>query len=265
MINNLFGTWLAKLPENNKMERIWVLAKTDFRKRYYGTNLGVLWAMINPLFRLAIYYVVFTLFFKVEIDNFALYIFSGLIVWMFFSETTKKSMTVLQSKRYIFENIRIDKLDLFTASILAIIFGFIFNFIVYITVSLFFPVSYSIHVLWFLPIFINLCILVFAISMILSVMHIYFKDINHLWDIIALLLFWSSPIFYGRDIIFQEYPIIGYINPLSGIISNTREVILYATNPNWSVFYYDYFFSITLFIIGLILFRSLSHKSIEAA
>jgi len=265
MINRLLGPLRSRLPENNKLERIWILAKTDFRKRYYGTNLGIVWAFMNPLFRLVIYYVVFTLFFQVKIENFALYIFSGLLIWMFFSEATKKSMAVFKSKQYIYENIRIDRLDLFTSALLAIVFGFAFNLAMYFLVSLFFPVRYSLHILWFIPLILNLVIFVFAMSLILAVINLYLRDISHVWDMVTLLLFWTCPIFYGREIIFKEFPIIGYLNPLSGMISNSREILLYASPPRWEPFLYDYTISLVLLGVGIILFRKHSHKALESA
>lgn len=263
MINKIFGPILRKLPENNKLERIWILAKTDFRKRYYGTSLGVVWAVINPFFRLLIYYFVFTVFFKIKIENYALYLFSGLIIWFFFSESTKKSFSVIKSKRYIIENIGINKLDLFTSSILSTFLGFIFNFIVYLVFSAFFPVQYTLSFFIFVFIVLNLMLLVYAINLILATIHIYLKDLTHVWDMVLLILFWTSPIFYGREVIFKEFAIIGYINPLAGIISNTREVLLYGSLPDWTVFFYDYFYSIILLIMGLFVFKLHSRKAIE--
>ena len=72
------------LPENNRFERIWLLAMTDFKVRYNASMLGMFWAFVYPLVRILIYYVVFSFFFSKEIPNYGFYIFSGIILWMYF-------------------------------------------------------------------------------------------------------------------------------------------------------------------------------------
>jgi ABC-type polysaccharide/polyol phosphate export permease len=78
--------WLVKYwPENNRLERIWKLAQVDFKKRYYNDRLGLLWALINPIFKVIVYFLVFSLFFKVQQENYGLYLFSGIsgLVFLF--------------------------------------------------------------------------------------------------------------------------------------------------------------------------------------
>ena len=254
---------LESLPENNQLERIWLLAKTDFKQRYYESNLGLVWALINPLFRLIIYYVVFTMIFQSKIENYALYLFSGLLLWMFFSETSKKGINILIVKRYLIENIPFNKLDLFVASTLAGVIGLLFNFFVYFVLSLFFSVEYNITVLYFPVLLLNLFILVFAVSIILSTIHIYVKDIIQLWDMFLILIFWTSPIFYGRDILFEKLKILLYLNPLSGIMNNVREVLIYGRSVDYYWLVYDYVYAFVLLGIGLVLFRKYFHKAAE--
>lgn len=254
---------IESIPENNRFERIWLLAKTDFKQRYYGSALGMVWALINPMFRLLIYYFVFTVIFENRIENYALYLFSGLLLWMFFSETTKKSFTVLKRKRYLIENIQSYKLDIYISFLLANLFALIFNFGVYFLLSLVFSISYSWTVLYFPLLILNLCILVFAVSLIISVIHIYLKDIDHIWSMILIGLFWTSPIFYARSIIFEKLPILLYVNPLAGIMINVREVLIYAKPPDYFNLFYDFIYAIVLLAISLVVFNKNVHKAAE--
>ena len=122
---------LESLPENNQFERIWILAKTDFKIRYYGTFLGLVWALINPLFRLSVYYIVFSLVIEHNIPNYGLHIFSGLVIWMFFLEGTKKGLNMIKSKRYLLENVDFNKLDIYISAVLSSLMGLLFNIFVY--------------------------------------------------------------------------------------------------------------------------------------
>ncbi|KPA10795.1 ABC-2 type transporter [Candidatus Magnetomorum sp. HK-1] len=247
---------------NNKLERIWIIAKNDFIKRYYGTSLGVAWAFVHPLFEFCIYYFVFTLIFPNSIENFALHLFSGLLIWQFFSESTRQSITILRDYNYLISNIQIQKLDLFWGTLLSKLFALTFNFTVYFMMSLFFNINYTITVFLF-PIFIlNLCTLILAVSLLLAVLNIYFRDIVHLWDMMILLLFWASPIFYGKEA-FQKIPTLLYINPLAGIFINFRDAILYQICPDIHLFLYGWTYSFILLVISLLIFKKFSHKAIE--
>jgi ABC-type polysaccharide/polyol phosphate export permease len=263
MINRIFGPLLSKLPENNKLERIWVLAKTDFIERYYGTRLGVVWALINPFFQLMVYYVAFTLLFSVKIPNFALYVFSGLIFMMFFSEATTKGLSLLQRYKPILENINIHKLDLYLSAILSTFMGFAFNFLIYLLLSLFFNVNYNAFVLYTPLIILNLCIFVLATQLLLGIINIFVRDINHLWDMALLLLFWGSPIFYGKEIILEKLPVLLYLNPLAGVFINLREVLLFGSPPLYNLLLLNFIESIVLLVISLVIFKKYSSRAVE--
>ncbi len=263
MINQLLGPLLKRLPENNKLERIWVLAKTDFIERYYGTRLGIVWALINPFFQLVVYYIAFSVIFAVEIPNFALYVFSGLILMMFFSEATTKGLSLMGRYKAILENININKLDLFYGAMISASIAFGFNLFVYILLSFFFDVIYNINALFAPLILLNFILIILAVQLILSVLYIFFRDINHLWDMMLLLLFWGSPIFYSKDVIVEKLPILLYINPLTGIFINIRETLLYSNPPDWNLFLLNYITAIVLLIIALLLFKRFSPKAVE--
>ena len=154
MINYLLKPFEDRLPENNRLERIWKLAQVDFKKRYYNDYLGLLWALLNPIFRMAIYYFVFVKIFQRSMPNYHLYLFMGLIFWLFFSESTKKGMTTLLSKRYLIENIVFNRLDLFYSLTLSVVFGLFFNMAAYLAMSLVTGVFFSWHLFLF-PIFLT--------------------------------------------------------------------------------------------------------------
>lgn len=262
MINNLFKSIFESLPENNKLERIWILAKTDFKKRYYGSSLGIFWALINPIVQLLIFYYVFTIFFQTEIENFSLYIFLGLVLWMFFSEATKKGLHLIHSKRYLLENIRINKYDIYTSGILSNIFSLLFNLIVFFSIALFFDFSYSLNILYFPLLLLNLIILVFSISLLLSIIYIYLRDFEHFWDIFLLAAFWINPIVYSDEVLFNN-KIILYLNPVAGIIVNSHRSLLFGQTIDFNIFIWDFLYAFILLGIGIIVFNRHSKKVIE--
>ena len=264
MINKILKPLVPYLPENNRLERIWIFAKVDFRKRYYDSWLGLLWALINPLFQVTIYYFVFTLLFGNEIENFALYIFLALICWMFFSESSKKGIYLLASKRYLLESMPFQRKDLFLSSSFSVLFGFLFNFIAYLLMSAILGVKFSYLFFWFPILMLNIFLITYSTSLILGTVSIFLKDITHLWDIIVLVGFWTVPIFWNQKILFEgKVSYLLLVNPITGIIVNARNVLLFNLPPITFWLVYDFIFSILLMILSYWIFNQYSHKAAE--
>jgi len=254
------------IPENNRIERIWKLAQVEFKKRYYNDRLGLFWALLNPIFRVLIYYTVFTIFFKraIEgIDNYALFLFSGIIFWQAFVEASKKGMTLLQSKKYLIENVKVAKVDLFYSSTLSTLMGFLFNLGAYMIIALLFGAKMS-WLLIALPLLVmNVFLIAAGLGMILSVIYIYFKDIHHLLDIIFLFGFWSSGVFFKGDVFKEIFPAYIFINPFVGIIINVRNVLVYNSSIDWHLLTINMVFGIMLFLIGKFLMERYSYMAFE--
>lgn len=265
MINRILKPVLERLPENNRLERIWVLAKTDFLKRYYGSFLGVLWALINPFFQIAIYYSVFTLVFASKQENFALFLFLGLILEMFFSETSSLGLNIIRGKRHVLENIKIKWLDVYYAGTLSTFFAFLFNLLIYFIISFFTGVSYSVASFYAAPLlFLNLLVLGFSFQVLLSTIQIYLRDVVHLWDMVKLMILWLSGIFYTIDPSpGSDTEVLAYLTPVAGIVYNSRQALLYDKPVDWSLVLYDWIYTLVILGISLIVFSKFVRKALE--
>ena len=140
---------IDRIPENNRLERIWLMAKFDFVTRYYGSFLGLFWALLKPLFQLIVFFIVFTTVFKNSTEKFLLFLFIGIIMFQFFTESATVSMNIFKTKRYLLENIQINKLDIFYSAIGATFLGFIFNFMVFALGNLLLNDTFSWSILFF--------------------------------------------------------------------------------------------------------------------
>ncbi len=264
MLDKLLAPFVVYLPENNRLERIWKLAIIDYKKRYYNDALGILWALIHPVFMLIVYYTVFTVLFNSTIEHFPLYLFCGLLVWMFFTEGTTKGITILSQKRYLIENIPFEKKDLFLSATLSVFFGFCFNLLAYLAMSLIFGVFLQKIAFIFPLLLLNTFIIVMAVAMILATISIYLKDIRNLWDMVLLAGFWSTPIFWDQNMLLNsKLEFLLYLNPIAGIILNMRQVILYGELPILFWLVYDLLFGGLLLIFAIWLFDTYSHKAAE--
>lgn len=265
MINLLLRPILEKIPENNRMEMIWKLAQVDFRKRYYNDKLGLLWAFLNPLFQIAVYWFMFKYLFGHSQENYGIFLFCGFLVWRFYMEGANKGLTMVRHKRYLIENIQFNKIDLFLSQTVSTGMGFLFNFIAYLVI-----VILTIQRFWewdlilALPLIFNSALIAMGTSMILASISIYLKDVTHAWAIISLFGFWSSGAIVRGDAFLDMFPPMEFMHPFIGIISNMRAITMFDGVWKWDVFWADQIWGITLVAIGVWAFNKYSHKALES-
>jgi ABC-2 type transport system permease protein len=263
MIITILTDWFRR---SNKSERLWLLAKIEFKLRYYENKLGLLWALIKPLMDIAIYYVVFQTIMQQNIPAFASYLFIGLITWNFFVESTTGTVQILNTKKYLYEYSNMNKLEIYVSTLLSNAIGFFFNFIMFL---LFYNLlekgtSYStVQILWIIPLFVNLYILSLATSLILSNIYIIAKDITQVWQVFTSFLFFLSPIFYKLDTFKLRLPTFDYLNPIAGIIINARKVTMEGALPDFKLFWWDFGYAIILLLLGVYLLNKLGSKAAE--
>src|SRR6478735_2641975 len=173
-----------KVLNSNKMERLWLLAKIEFKLRYYENKLGLFWALLKPIMDVAIYYLFFKTILKTDLQAFASYLFIGLILWNFFLESTAGTIQILQTKKYLYEYSNMNKMEIYISTLLSNSIGFFFNFIMFLVFYTFLEkesTGLSIQNFWILAVFLNLFILSLGMSLILSTLYIIAKDITQIW------------------------------------------------------------------------------------
>lgn len=242
-----------------------MLAKIDFKSRYYYHKLGIIWALIRPAFELLVYYVIFKTIFRNSIEHFELFLFGGLLVWYFFVEGTSKGITILQTKYHLIDNIQFDKKGLFLSSTGSALMGFGFNFMAYLIISI--SVGVNPFNFKFFTIFPLIIILVFGfimgISMILATLSIYLKDIQHVWDMVIMAGFWLTPIVYSTAIIPEHLLGTYMFNPMAAVVISVQDILLYNRWPSTSLLGYFSIWTFLAIFIGVYVFKKFGHKAAE--
>ena len=263
MLLRIVKDWFGR---SNKVERIWLLAKIEFKLRYYENKLGLLWALLKPIIDICIYYVVFKVIMKTDVPAFASYLFIGLIIWIFFIESTTGSIQILNTKKYLYEYSNMNKLEIYISQLMSNSIGFFFNFLMFL---LFYNVlekessGLSIYNFWIIILYLNLFILSLGMSLILSNIYIIAKDITQIWQVFSSLLFFLSPIFYSLKTFKEALPAFDYGNPLSGIIINARRIMLNNQPPDFEIMVWDIGYAIFVLLIGLVVLNKLGAKAAE--
>lgn len=262
MIFKIIKDWFRG---TNKLERFWLLAKIEFKLRYYENKLGLLWALAKPIFDIIIYYIAFEVIMDRGMNNFVSYLFLGLVLWNFFVESTSGTVALLSTKKYLYEYTNMNKIEIYISVLGSGLIGMFFNLGMFFIYFLVFENGSYItwHSIFFIPIVLNLFILSLGWSLILSSFYIIAKDINQVWHIITSLGFWLSPLLFKVSDYRHKLPGFDYFNPISSIVINARNTILYHRLPEWDLFAWGFIYSLFFLMVGIYLLNKLGAKAAE--
>jgi len=263
MILKVFSDWFRG---TNKLERFWLLAKIEFKLRYYENVLGLIWALIKPLSDIAIFYLAFGILMPNHTPQYISFLFIAIILWNFFVESSSGTIQLLATKKYLYEYTNMNKIEIYLSVIGSNLIGLFFNFCMFLIYFILLErgqTYISWHFVFIFPILLNLVILSLAFSLILSNLYVVAKDITQVWIIVLQLAFWISPIIWSPAVFMQKMRIVSYINPFSSIVINARNVILNHQLPDWTLFSWGFGYAIFLLLIGIYLLNTLGAKAAE--
>jgi len=248
---------------SNGFSMIKQLTITEFKLRYKGSVLGYFWSLLNPLLLLLTLYLVFSVFIKIDIPNYPLYLLLGILIWNFLSEATITSMNSMQSKRELIRKLKFPIQNLVISSCISSFIIFLLNLTVFFALMIVFRVEFYITILT-VPIYlIELFVLVLGASLLLSALYVRYKDIIHIWNFFLLIGFWITPIVYSEYLVPFKYLRFYMLNPLARIIVDMRSAILNNFIPNLKNISITTTICISSLIIGYIVFKKLSRSFAE--
>lgn len=248
-------------------ELIWKLACNDFKKRYAGSYLGAVWAMIQPVVTIVMYYIVFDMIMGAGSQSgprattipYVLFLTTGLVPWFFFQEALTHGTAAMVEYNYLVKKV------VFNVSILPVIkvLGAIFIHLFFICVMLimgciygYYPSVYTIQIIYY-----SFCafVLTLGLSYITSAVMVFFRDIAQIIGILLQIGMWATPILWNIESLSPTWRLIISINPLVYIVNGYRNAVAYRV---W--FFEDvpgtlYFwcFTVVILIIGTTLFNRL--------
>jgi lipopolysaccharide transport system permease protein len=220
---------------------IWQMTRRDVLGRYRGSLLGMLWAFVTPLFLLCIYTFVFGIVFRARwgqseargTTDFALILFSGLILFQLFSECLNRAPTLILSNANFVKRVVFPIEVLPWTALGSALFHASISFVVLLTAQL--AVRHTVP--WtviFLPLLaFPLILLTVGLSWLLASLGVFLRDIGEAVGVFTTALLFLSPIFYPPSAIPQVFRPLLYINPLTFVIAQTRAALFLGVLPHW--------------------------------
>ena len=247
----------------NYREMLFNLVKKDLRTRYKGSVMGFLWTFINPLLQLLVYSIVFSIIMRVDIDNFPIYLFIGLVPWMFFSGAILSSTSCIINNKDLIKKIYFPRIVIPISITSSVFMNMVYTIPILIIAIYVFGIGISWMII-FLPI-IMLLQYFFVVGMCLtfSALNVYFRDLEHILGILMMVWFYLTPIVYSIDMIPAKFKWIIYVNPMAVIISAYRDILFYNIMPNFQQLGIIFIYSLVFLILGYFIFEKLQKNFVE--
>lgn len=260
---NYIKTFYRFLRDIYRSKRLLIdLAKNDFRSRYMGNYLGVLWAFIQPTVMIGIFWFVFEVGFKsMPIDNFPfiLWLMCGLVQWFFFSESLQSATQSILTNSFLVKKVvfRVSLLP-----IVQIISSLVIHlFFVFCTLGIFLYYGYTPTLYWLQVPYYMFCtiVLVLGIAWLTSSIIVFFRDLGQIVNMMIQFGFWLTPVFWSMKILPLEYHNIFKYNPAYYLVEGYRNSLIYQIwfweCPELSISFW--MITLTFFCSGALIFRKL--------
>ena len=248
---------------SNRAERIWKIAQVDFKKRFYNDKFGLLWALLNPLTQIALYYFVFTIILKRGEDNYVLFLFCGIMIWLAFSQATTMGLRVIISKIHLIESVQFNWLDLYISHMISVLMGLLFNIVAYLILLLAFGAKLGGHFYLIPIVLLTWYLITGGISIILGLIRPIFEDIAHIWSLLLMVGFWVSGIFFSGTYFLSEHTWFSIVNPFIGLILNFRSCLLEGNEISFFLLWINLLSGVCIYIIAVLLFNKYAKKVTE--
>jgi len=257
MPNSLKEIW-------NRRSLILTLAINDVKLRYKNSFLGFIWTLLEPLLMLTILFFIFSNVIRGDIENYPLYLLLGLIMWYMFSRATTMGLLSLSDNAHIIQKIYVKKEVFVIGSCVSAFIMMIFEFVVFgvfLAAFNFVPPA----TIFFLPvILLEIFVLSLGVSFLLSILNVYFKDIRFIWGVVMQAGFFTTPILYTLDMFPENIRFILELNPMTHVITMSRDLILYGTPTSIDSIAYVLATTVGIFALGYAVFRKKEAKVVEA-
>ncbi|MFZ2171187.1 MAG: ABC transporter permease [Methylococcaceae bacterium] len=218
------------------------MTKREVVGRYKGSVMGLLWSFLNPVFMLVVYTFFFSVVFKarwaIEGDEsksqFAVVLFVGMIVHSLFAEVLNRAPSL------ILANVNYVKKVIFPLEILPVISmgASLFHSLISLVVLLIAFVIFNSYLHWtaiFIPIvLLPLVVLTLGFAWILASIGVFLRDVGQTIGIITTVMLFLSPVFFPVTSLPEAYRPMIMANPLTFIIEQSREVLIWGNPPDWT-------------------------------
>lgn len=264
------GTTQSAFVETQAKKDLFILRQLvtkDFKLKYRRSVLGVVWSVLNPLLMMIVMSLVFSFFLRYDnIQHYPLYLILGSITWTVFADSTSVGVVSIIEAAPLLKKVRVNKavfpaervifcLVNFALSLVAVFLVMIYEGVPPTWTFLLLPVGLLLLMLF--------CI---GVSLLISALAVFFRDVIHLWSVLLMAWNYATPIFWPVSMIdavpyaFMRVIMLG--NPMYNYVTFMRMIILNGQVPEAATWFMCFAWALIAVVLGALVFKKTEHKFI---
>jgi ABC-2 type transport system permease protein len=244
-----------------------VTAAADYKLKYSGSFLGYLWSVVKPLALFTMLYFVFGHIFKLARGStyYPQSLLMGIVCFYFFVDATTLGMYSLVAKESLLRKLIFPRIVIPISAATTAAITFLINLVVVGAFIAEAGIAPRLSWLWLLPLLVELFAFVLGVSLILTTLYVRLRDISQLWELVAQLFMYASPIMYPVGYLPGWAQRIVFVNPFTQILQDARALILYPAAPGTNITVHHALGSfgrlapigvtLLILVVGLLLFK----------
>lgn len=245
-------------------ELIGVLVAKQLKLRYRGSVLGFLWTLLNPLLLMFVYTLVFSIYFRINMEKYPTFLFAGLLPWIWFASSLQQGATS------ILEGAGLVTRSQFPAEVLPVVTltANTVNFVLTLPLLFVFLLAFQVKLgraVLFLPLLVAFeYLLTLGLVLIVSAMNIYFRDLQHILLHLLTVLQFLTPVFYPLSFIPEPLRFWTLFSPLTILITSFQDVLYFNRSPSWPLLLVVLAFSCVVLSLAATMFNHYKQTFAEA-
>ncbi len=202
----------------------------EIKLRYKRSVLGFAWTILNPLFAMAIFTMVFSRIFG-DRPHYPLYVITALLGWNLFAQGTARGLDGVVVNGPIIRKVFVPKAIFPTAAVVSQVVNFIFSLIPLFLYMLVIGAEFTLSLLW-LPIpLLSLTCFAMGVALLLGTFNVFFRDVKFFYEAAIQAWFYATPIFYPPEIIPIQFRFLLHVNPMYVLLESLRAPIYQGVAP----------------------------------
>lgn len=220
---------------------IWQMTRREVIGRYRGSIMGLAWSFFNPVLMLIVYTFVFSVVFKARWGtgteesktDFAIILFVGMIVHSLFAECANRAPSLILSNVNYVKKVVFPLETLAWVAMGSALFHALISLVVLLAAQAIVSLSVPWTVILFPAVIVPLVVATMGFAWFLAATGVFVRDIAQITGIITTVMLFLAPVFYPASALAPEYQVALLINPLTFVIEQAREVLVWGRLPDW--------------------------------
>jgi len=247
-------------------ELLYFLVWRDFKVRYKQTVLGVAWAVLQPVFNMVVFTIIFGKLANISSEGmpYAVFVYAGLLPWTFFSGGVNLAGLSLVNQQNLLTKIYFPRLFVPTASIGAGMVDMAISFGVFAIILLFYQTVPSWQIVFLPPLILLTVLATLGFGYTLAALTVSYRDFRFVVPFMLQAMMYLSPVIYPVSLVPGKWQWLLALNPMTGIIDAYRSAIL-GKPWNFTTLAVSTAATLLLFVFGLFYFRKTERKFADIA